>query len=53
LITPAEVTGIKGDGKVEAITVAVDGQDPYDIETDYFIPLFGLTPKLGKSETGD
>jgi len=48
LITPAEVTAIKGDGKVEAITVAVDGQDPYDIETDYFIPLFGLTPKLGE-----
>jgi len=48
LITPAEVTGIKGDGKVEAITVEVEGQDAYDIETDYFIPLFGLTPKLGE-----
>lgn len=48
LITPAEVTAVKGEGKVEAITVAVDGQDPYDMETDYFIPLFGLTPKLGE-----
>ncbi|WP_294280171.1 NAD(P)/FAD-dependent oxidoreductase [uncultured Chryseobacterium sp.] len=47
LITPAEVTAIKGDGKVEAITVHVDGEEAYDIDTDYFIPLFGLTPKLG------
>lgn len=48
LITPAEVTGIKGDGKVEAITVEKEGEEAYDIETDYFIPLFGLTPKLGE-----
>ncbi len=53
LITPAEVTGIRGDGKVEAITVQKDGEDAFEIETDYFIPLFGLTPKLGRSETGD
>jgi thioredoxin reductase (NADPH) len=48
LITPAEVTAIKGNGKVEAITVEVEGQEAHDIETDYFIPLFGLTPKLGE-----
>ncbi len=46
LITPAEVIGLKGDGHIEAITVSKDGED-FDIETDYFIPLFGLTPKLG------
>jgi thioredoxin reductase (NADPH) len=27
LITPAEVTGIKGDGKVEAITVEKEGEE--------------------------
>ena len=46
LITPAEVTAVKGNGKVDAITVEKEGES-FDIETDYFIPLFGLTPKLG------
>src|SRR5690606_33739508 len=36
LVTPAEVTGIKGEGKVSAITVEKDGE-VFDIETDYFI----------------
>lgn len=46
LITPAEVTAIHGNGVVNAITVEKDGEK-FDVETDYFIPLFGLTPKLG------
>ncbi len=46
MMTPAEVTGLKGDGKLNAITVVREGET-FDIETDYFIPLFGLTPKLG------
>ncbi len=46
LITPAEVVGIKGDGKVEALVIEKDGES-FDIATDYFIPLFGLSPKLG------
>ena len=46
LITPAEVVGIKGDGHVEAIVVEKDGET-FDLATDYFIPLFGLSPKLG------
>lgn len=47
LITPAEVVGLKGDGKIESITVQNQDEEPFDLETDYFIPLFGLTPKLG------
>lgn len=48
LITPAEVTEIHGNEKVEALTVSLpESQDSLQIETDYFIPLFGLTPKLG------
>ena len=47
LITPAEVTGIKGDGKVEAITVEVEGQEAYDIETDYFISFIRIDTKIG------
>ncbi|MCH4553189.1 MULTISPECIES: NAD(P)/FAD-dependent oxidoreductase [Aestuariibaculum] len=46
LITPAEVTGLNGDGKIESVTVNKDGEE-FKIETDHFIPLFGLSPKLG------
>lgn len=46
LITPAEVTNVFGDGKIEAIELEIDGVKSIK-ETDYFIPLFGLTPKLG------
>ena len=47
LITPAEVTAIKGTDKVEALEITKKDADPVLIETDHFIPLFGLSPKLG------
>ncbi len=48
LITPAEVTEIHGNEHVEAVTLSFDGgASSQTIKTDYFIPLFGLTPKLG------
>ncbi|MDR1875985.1 MAG: NAD(P)/FAD-dependent oxidoreductase [Flavobacteriaceae bacterium] len=46
LITPAEIVGIKGDGKVESLVIEKEGET-FEEATDYFIPLFGLTPKLG------
>lgn len=46
LITPAEVADIHGEHHVEAITVK-KGEELIHLETDYFIPLFGLSPKLG------
>lgn len=46
LITPAEVTGILGNKNVEGLEITIDGKKT-TISTDYFIPLFGLTPKLG------
>lgn len=46
LITPAEVTGLNGDGKIESVTVTTDVEEIV-LETDHFIPLFGLSPKLG------
>jgi len=46
LITPAEVTSLHGGTHLNAISINKDG-DVATIETDYFIPLFGLTPKLG------
>ena len=47
LITPAEITTIEGTGKVERIEVTKKGEEPCMIEADHFIPLFGLSPKLG------
>jgi thioredoxin reductase (NADPH) len=47
LITPAEVTGIVGTDKVEGVSLIQNGEAPYTIQTDHFIPLFGLSPKLG------
>lgn len=47
LITPAEVTNIIGNGKVEAIEISKKDEAPFVLETDHFIPLFGLSPKLG------
>lgn len=46
LITPAEIVGLIGQEKLEAVTIHKDGED-FSKECDYFIPLFGLAPKLG------
>ncbi|WP_452226716.1 NAD(P)/FAD-dependent oxidoreductase [Lacinutrix cladophorae] len=46
LITPAEVTALHGNTKLEGITVTKEGEKTL-LETDHFIPLFGLSPKLG------
>lgn len=46
LITPAEVISIHGEDRVEGVTLERDGQQDL-LACDYFIPLFGLTPKLG------
>lgn len=46
LITPAEVVAIHGEYQVEAVTLEINGEQQ-KLETDFFIPLFGLTPKLG------
>jgi thioredoxin reductase (NADPH) len=46
LITPAEVKGLNGFEHLESIDIEENGAHR-TIKTDYFIPLFGLTPKLG------
>lgn len=46
LITPAEVISLHGTTNLESITIESEGNQQ-NIETDFFIPLFGLTPKLG------
>ncbi|WOI22703.1 NAD(P)/FAD-dependent oxidoreductase [Nonlabens ulvanivorans] len=49
LITPAEVTDVKGSDKVESVTITIHDEAKrfQEIECDAFVPLFGLSPKLG------
>ena len=46
LLTPAEVISLNGNEKLNSVVVRNNNSE-IEIETDYFIPLFGLTPKLG------
>ncbi len=46
LITPAEVTSIIGNGKVEGVAITT-AEGIIERECDHFVPLFGLAPKLG------
>ncbi len=47
LLTEAEVKAISGNGRLEKLIVELKEQDKREIQSDYWIPLFGLTPKLG------
>ncbi|MBE7686032.1 FAD-dependent oxidoreductase [Tenacibaculum piscium] len=47
LITPAEIKGIIGDNHVEGVVIAEKEKEEYTLNCDHFIPLFGLSPKLG------
>ena len=49
LITEAEVVGLKGENKLESVVIRHKGEASEEEvkETDHFIPLFGLSPKLG------
>ncbi len=49
LITPAEVVSLKGEEVLEAVFVRINNNPNEDmrIAVDNFIPLFGLSPKLG------
>jgi len=49
LITPAEVVSLEGKNVLEAVFVRKNNNPREDqrIEVDHFIPLFGLSPKLG------
>ena len=43
----ANVTALHGNGKLNACVVTDKEKNSTPIPTDYFIPLFGLSPKLG------
>lgn len=46
LITPAEVKELHGEDHLTGITIEKEGETQ-EIDCDYLIPLFGLSPKLG------
>ena len=46
LITNAEVVGLKGKDNLSTVSIKRD-QGVLEKQADYWIPLFGLTPKLG------
>ncbi|MBC5992358.1 NAD(P)/FAD-dependent oxidoreductase [Pontibacter cellulosilyticus] len=50
LLLKSNVTDVHGNGKLDSVTVMIDNETEHKIETDYFIPLFGLVPKLGPLE---
>jgi len=43
----ANVTAIEGNGKLNACVITDKEKNSTTVDTDYFIPLFGLSPKLG------
>jgi thioredoxin reductase (NADPH) len=48
LLTNAEITHLDGNESLNKLGVTIKGQDDLHwIEADHFLPLFGLSPKLG------
>jgi len=47
LITNAEVVGVSGDVNLNAVEVKHKSEGMMSIDTDHWVPLFGLSPKLG------
>jgi len=47
LITEAQVIGLGGNGKLSEVKIHHKTEGDFTRETDFFVPLFGLTPKMG------
>ncbi len=47
LITSAEVVGLNGKGSLEEVVIKHKEKGEFNKHTDHFVPLFGLSPKLG------
>ena len=46
IITPAEIVKLNGDKVLKSVVIA-SNENEQEVEVDHFIPLFGLSPKLG------
>lgn len=47
LLLNSNVVKVSGNGHLKTVTVTNTNNENSELPTDYFIPLFGLTPKLG------
>ena len=47
LITEAQAVGVQGDEHLDAVVIKTKADGEKVVPTDAFIPLFGLSPKLG------
>jgi len=47
LITEAQAIGLQGDDTLSAVVIKDKANGEYPVGVDHFIPLFGLSPKLG------
>ncbi len=47
LITEAQAIGVNGENSLESVTIKSKHQGEFIMDVDNFIPLFGLSPKLG------
>lgn len=47
LITEAQVVGLNGNGALHEVVIRHDKQGDFTLPTDHFVPLFGMSPKLG------
>ena len=47
LITEAQIVGLGGNGHLSEVVIRHKTEGEWRKSTDHFIPLFGLTPKLG------
>lgn len=47
LILNSNVVKVSGNGQLQTVIITNNNNENYELPTNYFIPLFGLTPKLG------
>ena len=49
LVTPGEIVGLNGKDSLESVLIrkSTDAKEDFTLAVDAFIPLFGLSPKLG------
>lgn len=50
LYLSSNITELDGNGVLKTVTIQDKEKATHPVEADYFIPLFGLTPKLGPIE---
>lgn len=47
LVTEAQIVGLNGEDHLQGVSIKHKNLGEYNKATDYFLPLFGLSPKLG------